>query len=77
MTNPAPTPSSLGYRLPAEWEPHAGTWFTWPRPDGISFPNKYDTVPSVYAALIRELVAVEDVNINVWHAEIERYLREY
>ena len=37
--------------MPAEWEPHEATWFTWPRPDGISFPGKYDTVPPVYAAL--------------------------
>ena len=49
------TPDKLGYRLPAEWEKHAGTWFTWPRPEGISFPDKYDTVPPVYAELIRQL----------------------
>lgn len=62
--------------MPAEWEPHAGTWFTWPRPEGISFPDKYDTVPPVYAALIRQLVLVEDVHINVWHAEMEGWVRE-
>ncbi len=62
--------------MPAEWEPHAGTWFTWPRSDGISFPDKYDTIPSVYAELIRHLVLVEEVNINVWHAEMEAWVRE-
>jgi agmatine deiminase len=61
--------------MPAEWEPHAGTWFTWPRPEGISFPGKYETVPPVYAELIRHLVAVEDVHINVWHAEMEQWVR--
>ncbi|MBI3876385.1 MAG: agmatine deiminase family protein, partial [Verrucomicrobia bacterium] len=61
--------------MPAEWEPHAATWLTWPRPDGISFPDKYDTVPDIYAAFIRHLVAVEDVNINVWHAEMEERVR--
>jgi agmatine deiminase len=61
--------------MPAEWEPHAGTWFTWPRPEGISFPGKYDTVPPVYAELISHLVAVEDVHINVWHAEMEAWVR--
>jgi agmatine deiminase len=71
LTSPAPTPAQLGYRLPAEWEPHHGTWFTWPRPDGISFPDKYDTVPPVYAELIRHLVAVEEVNINVWDADMQ------
>ena len=24
------TPASLGYRMPAEWEPHSRTWLTWP-----------------------------------------------
>ncbi len=61
--------------MPAEWERHAGTWFTWPRSDGISFPGKYDTVPPVYAELIKHLVAVEEVNINVWHAEMEAWVR--
>lgn len=69
------TPAQLGYRMPAEWEMHMGTWFTWPRPEGISFPDKYDTVPPVYAELIKQLVKVEDVNINVWHAEMEARVR--
>ena len=71
----AATPAQLGYRMPAEWEPHAATWFTWPRPEGISFPDKYQTVPPVYAALIRHLVEVEDVHINVWNAEKEALVR--
>ena len=61
--------------MPAEWERHAATWFTWPRPEGISFPDKYQTVPPVYAALIRHLVQVEDVHINVWNREKEEYVR--
>jgi agmatine deiminase len=70
-----PAPAQLGYRMPAEWEPHASTWLTWPRPDGISFPDKYETVPPVYAALIRHLVEAEEVNINVWNAEMEHWVR--
>ena len=62
--------------MPAEWEPHIGTWFTWPRPEGISFPDKYDTVPPVYAELIKHLAPVEEVHINVWHAEMEAWVRE-
>ena len=69
------TPRELGYRMPAEWEPHAATWFTWPRPDGISFPDKYDSVPPVYAALIRHLVEVEEVHINVWDEAMEDWVR--
>lgn len=70
------TPSQLGYRMPAEWEPQVSTWLTWPRPEGISFPGKYETVPPVYAALIRELTRVEDVNINVWNAEMEAWVKD-
>jgi len=69
-------PAALGYRMPAEWEPHAATWLTWPRREGISFPDKYDTVPPVYAELIREISEVEEVNINVWSADMERSVRE-
>lgn len=62
--------------MPAEWEPHIGTWFTWPRPEGISFPDKFDTVPAVYAELIKQLVKVEEVHINVWNEEKEVVTRE-
>jgi agmatine deiminase len=70
------TPAQLGYRMPAEWEPHAATWLTWPRPEGISFPDKYDAVPPVYAELIRLLTQTEEVNINVWNAEMESWVRD-
>jgi agmatine deiminase len=61
--------------MPAEWEPHVATWLTWPRPDGISFPGKFDGVPRVYAELIRHLVQVEEVHINVWNQEMEDWAR--
>jgi len=76
--NPGFTPGSPaadGWRMPAEWAPHHGTWLTWPRPEGISFPDKYEPVPAVYAAFIRELAAVEEVNINVWNADMEAWVR--
>src|SRR5882762_6588210 len=69
------TPAKLGFRMPAEWEPHASTWFTWPRPEGISFPDRYDKVPPVFAQLIQHLTQVEEVNINVWDADMEASAR--
>jgi agmatine deiminase len=69
------TPKALGFHMPAEWEPHAATWFTWPRTEGISFPGKYETVPPVIAELIRHLVRVEEVHINVWNREMENWVR--
>jgi agmatine deiminase len=70
------TPAQLGFHMPAEWEPHVGTWFTWPREEGISFPGKYEAVPPVYAELIRHLIEVEEVHINVWNDEKEIFVRQ-
>jgi agmatine deiminase len=69
------TPASLGFRMPAEWEPHVATWLTWPRPEGISFPGRYEPVPDAYAAFIRHLVTGEDVHINVWNRDAEEWVR--
>lgn len=70
------TPASLGYTFPAEWTRHAGTWFSWPRPEGISFPDKYHTVPANLAAIIREIEPRERVNINVPNANWEFIVRQ-
>ncbi len=59
------TPARLGYTFPAEWEPHAATWLSWPRPEGISFPQKYEPVPGNMAAIIRQITPREHVEINI------------
>jgi agmatine deiminase len=59
------TPTSLGYSFPPEWHPHSGTWFSWPRPEGISFPGKYHTVPENLAAIMCQIQSREAVHINV------------
>ena len=70
------TPRELGFRMPAEWDRHSATWLTWPRREGISFPDGYDGVPEVYAAFINELVLGEKVCINVWDAAMEALARQ-
>src|SRR6267154_225466 len=65
MTAPTQTPAELGYRMPAEWEPHAATWLSWPRREGISFPNSYDRVVPAFRAMVAALLESEPVNINV------------
>ncbi len=72
----APTPASLGFRMPAEWESHAATWLTWPRPEGISFPDIHERIPPVYAKLIETLAPHEDVCVNVWDADAEAVARK-
>ena len=69
-------PAALGYSFPAEWEPHAGTWFSWPRPEGISFPDKYHTVPENLARIFKEIAARETVHVNVPNGNYEKIVRE-
>ncbi|MGN6504274.1 MAG: agmatine deiminase family protein [Tepidisphaeraceae bacterium] len=70
------SPAELGYTFPAEWEKHAGTWFSWPRPEGISFPGKHHTVPAVMAAIFREIAPRETVHVNVPNENVERIVRQ-
>jgi len=58
-------PASLGYRMPAEWEPHAATWLSWPRREGISFPGAFDRVLPTLRRMVEALLASEPVCINV------------
>lgn len=69
------TPAELGYTFPAEWGPHVGTWFSWPRPEGISFPGKYHTVPENLARIIKEIAPREQVHINVMNENWEYIVR--
>lgn len=59
------TPAALGYRMPAEWEPHTATWLSWPRREGISFPDSFDRVLPALRAMVEALIESEEVRINV------------
>jgi agmatine deiminase len=69
------TPAQLGYRMPAEWEPHAATWLSWPRREGISFPDSLDQVLPVLRAMVAALVESEPVCINVCNGAHEAEAR--
>lgn len=58
------TPAALGYRMPAEWEPHAATWLSWPH-NAESWPGKMEPVPAIWARFAAELAGAEDVHILV------------
>ena len=72
----AQTPASLGFSFPPEWHPHTGTWFSWPRPEGISFPGKYHTVPENLARIMCEIQSLEQVHINVPNENYEYLVRQ-
>ena len=69
-----PCPSALGYRMPAEWEPHASTWLAWPHYHG-DWPGKFEPIPWVYAEIIRNLAKHERVELIVNDASAGRQAR--
>jgi agmatine deiminase len=66
-----PTPRELGYRMPAEWEPHAATFLAWPHKRG-DWPGKADNIPWVFAELARLLTRHERVRVLVKDAREQR-----
>ena len=56
--------AELGYRMPAEWELHRGTWLSWPHKEA-SWPGKFAPVPAIFARMVRLLADREEVHINV------------
>lgn len=61
------TPAALGYRMPAEWEPHQATWIAWPH-NRSDWPGRFAAIPWVYADIVRHLSRGEHVNIVVQDA---------
>lgn len=70
------TPAEQGYAFPAEWAPHAATWISWPRPEGISFPGFYHRSITDVARVVDAISTFEPVAINVPNANYERIVRE-
>ena len=59
-----PAPAALGFRMPAEWEPHAATWIAWPH-NRDDWPGKFSPIRWVYTEIVRHLSRVERVHIVV------------
>ncbi len=70
----APTPAALGYRWPAEWEPHRATWLSWPH-NPETWPGRLAAVVETYVAIVDALVAHEAVHIAVADAPMEEAAR--
>ena len=64
------TPRVLGFRMPAEWEPHEATWIAWPH-NREDWPGRFEPIPWVYAEIVRKLSAVERVRILVRDRALE------
>ena len=68
------TPAALGYRMPAEWEPHGRTWLAWPH-NQSDWPGKAAAIPWVLAEVARQLHQTERVGIVVRSAQEQRSVR--
>ena len=68
------TPRELGFRMPAEWEPHEATWLAWPH-NREDWPGKFQPIPWVYAEIVRLLAARERAHILVEDSAAERRAR--
>jgi agmatine deiminase len=68
-------PAALGYRMPAEWEPHQATWISWPH-NRDSWPGVFAGVEPAMTAFVRALAECEPVHINVLDAEHETHVRK-
>jgi agmatine deiminase len=70
-----PLQSTVRFRMPAEWEPHAATWLAWPHYRG-DWPGKFDPIPWVYAEIIRHLGRHERIELIVNNALSQKAARK-
>ncbi|HEU4711601.1 MAG TPA: agmatine deiminase family protein [Pyrinomonadaceae bacterium] len=69
------TPAALGFYMPAEWHPHAGTWLTWPK-DPETWPDRVSHVEEIYLEMIAALAPHETVNLLVDDEDTEQQVKE-
>ncbi|MEW6322801.1 MAG: agmatine deiminase family protein [Acidobacteriota bacterium] len=69
------TPASHGFSFPPEWRRHRATWISWPRPEGISFPDRYHESIVDVLRVIGAIAAFEPVHLNVPNGNYERLVR--
>jgi agmatine deiminase len=76
MPPSAVTPKSLGYAFPPEWARHSGTWISWPRPEGISFPERYRESIEDVIGVIAAIARFETVHLNVPNVNYRHIVRD-
>jgi len=58
-------PAELGYRMPAEWEPHEATWLAWPQNE-LTWPGqKMAEAREAYFQMLEALLPFEKVHLLV------------
>ena len=68
------SPHVLGFRMPAEWEPHEATWLGWPH-ELSDWPGKFAPIPWAFAEIVRHLARVERVHLLVENRAAEKRVK--
>ena len=58
------TPHTDGYRMPAEWEPHRGTWLIWPERSD-NWRNGAKPAQAAFARVVESIAEFEPVSVCV------------
>ncbi len=58
------SPAALGFRMPAEWEPQAAIWLSWPHRQK-TWPRNYRPIPAKFAEIAATISRYEPVRFNV------------
>ena len=58
-----PTPAGAGFHMPAEWEPQAAVWLSWPHRRG-TWPGHFRPIPAKFAEIAAIISRFEPVRIN-------------
>jgi agmatine deiminase len=69
------TPRQAGYRVPAEWEPHAATWVAWPSHDDL-WQENLAPARAAFTRLVAAIAAGETAEVLVPDALQEAEARE-
>ena len=70
MTTLTTTPRADGFRMPAEWEPHARTWMIWPeRPDNWRLGAR--PAQAAFATVAEAIAGFEPVTVCVSGGQFE------
>ncbi|HTA57787.1 MAG TPA: agmatine deiminase family protein [Candidatus Baltobacteraceae bacterium] len=67
-------PGEMGFRMPAEWERHEGTWLGWPH-ELTDWPGKFGPIPWAFAEMVRVLSEVERIFLLVQDRAAEKRVR--
>lgn len=58
------TPAALGFRMPAEWEPQAAVWLSWPHRQK-TWPAHFRPIPGKFAEIVATISRFEEVRLNI------------